>query len=159
MWEPKGKPVGTGSLWNTPYYVGTLMIWSGLERLHRGPIRRRCWKVRAPQTEISWDTSFLFKSPPIPPWFLAFFIFSSLSAMNSSPNRDTVQYHNGAHLTDESIQQLLAQAERRLRKNTETVNDSITAHQSEQSIPKYVLYSHWWWNWLSWLPGTNIFAL
>ncbi|BCS17969.1 Fcf2 domain-containing protein [Aspergillus puulaauensis] len=55
--------------------------------------------------------------------------------MNSSPNRDTVQYHNGAHLTDESIQQLLAQAERRLRKNTETVNDSITAHQSEQSIP------------------------
>lgn len=79
--------------------------------------------------------------------------------MNSPPNRDTVQYHNGAHLTDESIQQLLAQAERRLRKNTETVNDSITAHQSEQSIPKYVLYSHGWWNWPSWLPGTNIFAL
>lgn len=70
-----------------------------------------------------------------------------------------MQHHNGALLTDENIQQLLAQAEQRLCKNTETVNGSITTDQSEQSIPKYVLYSHGWWNCRSWLRGANDFAL
>lgn len=90
-----------------------------------------------------------------------FFYFLSLSKMNlsSASDRVIVQCHNGAPLTDENIQQLLAQAEQRLCKNTETVSDSITPHQAEQSIPKYDLYSHGWWNGTSWLRGANNFAL
>ncbi|OJJ52566.1 hypothetical protein ASPSYDRAFT_73546 [Aspergillus sydowii CBS 593.65] len=55
--------------------------------------------------------------------------------LSSASDRVIVQCHNGAPLTDENIQQLLAQAEQRLCKNTETVSDSITPHQAEQSIP------------------------
>ncbi|KAL4782738.1 Fcf2 pre-rRNA processing-domain-containing protein [Aspergillus varians] len=56
--------------------------------------------------------------------------------MGVSPELVRVQSHNDGDLTDDNIQQLLAEAEQRLRKGiVGTANDSITHPQPEQTFP------------------------
>ncbi|EAA57831.1 hypothetical protein AN6491.2 [Aspergillus nidulans FGSC A4] len=60
--------------------------------------------------------------------------------MDILPELSNVQSQDHTELTDDNIQHLLAEAEKRLRNDTvRTANDSVALRQSGQVLPKYVL--------------------
>jgi hypothetical protein len=60
--------------------------------------------------------------------------------MDVLPELPNVQSQDHTELTDDNIQHLLAEAEKRLRNDAvKTANDSVALRQSGQVLPKYVL--------------------